>query len=334
MQPQTERNPSSSPGRPSRTSIMVAAARAFGSHDPDPSVRNPDWLAERLLGLDEMDLIEAHPLRAALAQDYREASRDFEVVGISMMMIIRTRFIDAYLESAVRNGATQVVILGAGFDSRAYRFHELLRDVAVFEIDSLATQETKKRRVAAVLGGIPGNVLYVPIDLNSHKLGDVLGKAGWRASEKTFFIWEGGSVYVAEDGVRETLRTIATQSTPGSSLVMDYASRNVIEMIKRDPNVPMNRHLTAWGEPWVFGVPDGQERDFFMEMGFESAHLFPMYSPEIILRYVTRKDGTMFGVTPGMPRTMPPPAAAAAAPGRAGSFYSLAELIVPGSRGG
>jgi len=112
MQQQTKSDALRMPSRPSRTSIMVAAERAFGSHDPDPSVRNPDWLAERLLGPDEMDLIEAHPLRAALAQDYREASRDFEVVGISMMMIIRTRFIDAYLESAVRNGAAPTRFLG------------------------------------------------------------------------------------------------------------------------------------------------------------------------------------------------------------------------------
>lgn len=320
------------PGGPSRTSILVAAARAFGSHDPDPSVRNPDWLAERLLGPDELKLISEHPLSTALAQDYREASRDVQVVGTALLMIIRTRYIDQRLENAVRNGATQVAILGAGFDSRAYRCHELLKNVAVFEVDSPATQEVKKRRVEEVLGSAPRNVTYVPVDFNVDKLGDALAQAGYRAGEKTFFTWEGVSMYIAEDGVRETLRTAATQSAPGSSLVMDYASRNVIEIIKLKPDVPSIKQLTAWGEPWVFGVPDGQEREFFAAVGLEAAQMFAVFSPETIARYVTRKDGTTFGITPGMPRPMPPPgaaAAAASAAGRAGSFYSLAELMVP-----
>ncbi len=332
MNPQAEAESLREPGRPSRTSIMVAAARAFGSHDPDPSVRNPDWLAERLLGPDELKLISEHPLSAALAQDYREAGRDLQVVGTAMMMIIRTRFIDERLVYAVRNGATQVVILGAGFDSRAYRFHESLKDAAVFEVDSPATQEIKRQRVEAVLGSAPGNVTFVPIDFNIDSLGGALVKAGFRPAEKTFFTWEGVSMYVAEEGVRQTLRTVATQSAPGSSLVMDYASRSVIEIIKNNPDLPAIKQLTAWGEPWIFGVPGGQEREFFADLGLEPAQMFAVFSPETIARYLTRKDGTTFGLTPGMPRPMPPQgagaAAAAAAAGKPGSFYSLAELIV------
>lgn len=118
---------------------MVAAARAFGAHDPDPSVRNPDWLAEHLLGPDELQLISEVPLSAALAQDYREAGRDPQVAGGAMLMIIRTRYIDERLVEAVRNGATQVVILGAGFDSRAYRLHELLRGAR-------SSRSTRRRR--------------------------------------------------------------------------------------------------------------------------------------------------------------------------------------------
>src|SRR5580692_3774956 len=118
MNPQAKNEPSENelkpePRRLSRTSIMVAVGRAFGSHDPDPSVRNPDWLAERLLGPDELGLIQEHPLASALSQDNREAGRDPLVSGTALLMIIRTRFIDERLLHAVRDGATQVVILGA-----------------------------------------------------------------------------------------------------------------------------------------------------------------------------------------------------------------------------
>jgi methyltransferase (TIGR00027 family) len=80
------------------------------------------------------------------------------------MNLIRTRFADERLESAVRAGAAQVVILGAGYDSRAYRLRELLKDVRVFEVDYGPTQEYKKRRVQEIFGCFPTNLTYVPID--------------------------------------------------------------------------------------------------------------------------------------------------------------------------
>src|SRR6188474_3057889 len=115
-------------GLPSRTSILTAAARALGSREPDPSVRNPDWLADRLIGPAELKLIEEHPIGTALDRDIRDAMNDLDVFGFVWLMLVRTRFIDEMFDRAVRSGAKQVVILGAGFDTRAHRFSELLRD--------------------------------------------------------------------------------------------------------------------------------------------------------------------------------------------------------------
>src|SRR5947208_185847 len=113
-------------GQPSRTSIVVAAARAFGAREPDASVRNPDDLAARLIGSAERRLIADHPIAAALDEDYQQARQKPEVAGFSNVMLARTRFIDDHLTQALAEGATQIVILGAGFDTRAYRFHEQL----------------------------------------------------------------------------------------------------------------------------------------------------------------------------------------------------------------
>src|SRR5579872_4147356 len=112
-------------GLPSRTSIVVAAARAFGAREPDERVRNPDSLAERLLGPEELDLIREHPIASALGEDYQQARRNPVVAGLSNFMLVRTRFIDDHLQAAIQNGATQLVILGAGFDTRPYRFRDL-----------------------------------------------------------------------------------------------------------------------------------------------------------------------------------------------------------------
>src|SRR5262245_50829080 len=109
--------------------------RAFGAREPDEQVRNPDFLVERLIGPDERHLLGAHPLATALEQPYEEAIGNIQVVITSRIMIPRTRFIDEQLDASVRQGATQFVILGAGFDTRAYRFRDKLAQVRVFEID-------------------------------------------------------------------------------------------------------------------------------------------------------------------------------------------------------
>src|SRR6516164_4094504 len=116
------------PGQPSRTSIVVAALRAFGAKEPDPSVRNPDGLAGKLITSEDLDLIAAHPISTAMRQEYAAGRRNREVAGMSNLILVRTRFIDDQLQKALESDVAQVVILGAGFDTRAYRFAEMLKE--------------------------------------------------------------------------------------------------------------------------------------------------------------------------------------------------------------
>ena len=207
-------------GRPSKTSVYVAAGRAIGAREPDPSVRNPDSLAERLLG-SPAGLGVDHPAVHALGQDYAKAIQDKEVLGSVIMMMIRTRFIDDCLRRAIEAGATQVVILGAGFDTRAYRLTDLLKDTTIFEVDRPQTQEVKKRRVAEALGGAPPNVAYVPIDFQHDNLGEVLARHGHDPACRTCFIWEGVTMYLPAAAVRATLEFVgphASGSTKRRSL--------------------------------------------------------------------------------------------------------------------
>src|SRR3989442_11167825 len=113
------------PGQPSRTSIVVAALRAFGAREPDPSVRNPDSLAERLMTADDLALIAEHPISSAMKADYQKGRQNREVAGMSNLMLIRTRFVDEQLKTAVEKGATLIDILDAALGTRANRFTEL-----------------------------------------------------------------------------------------------------------------------------------------------------------------------------------------------------------------
>jgi len=281
-------------GLPSRTSILTAAARAFGSREPDISVRNPDWVAARLIGPPELALIPEHPISKALDRDFQDAICDPDIFGFAWLMLVRTRFIDERMERAIRGGATQLVILGAGFDTRAHRFTELLKDTPIIEIDYASTQEYKKQRVEAALGGGPGNVIYAPIDFACENLGEVLRRAGFQAARRTFYICEGVSMYVPEQGMKQTLRTIASESAPGSTLLMEYLNLGGVEVLTRYP-IGMVKNAIDWGEPFVFGVPDGQDREFFLEMGLELGETLKIGSPESIKRYATRQDGSYYG---------------------------------------
>ena len=324
-------------GLPSRTSILTAAARALGSREPDASVRNPDWVAERLIGPAELALITDHPISKALGQDFQEAIYDPDVFGFTWLMLVRTRFIDELMERAIRGGATQLVILGAGFDTRVHRFTELLKDVAVIEIDFAATQEYKKRRVEAALGGAPANVSYAAIDFTRESLGEALRRAGFQPGRKTYYICEGVSMYVPEEGMKETLRAIAAESAPGSALLLEYLNRAGLELLIKHPT-GLIKTAFDWGEPFVFGVPNGQDREFFLEAGLELGEALKIGSPESVKRYAMRGDGSYYGAhlekvfqerREAALKAMDDAGRQRAAEAAAASGYWLAELAVP-----
>ena len=286
----------------SRTSIYTAAGRAVGAREPDPAARNPDDLAEQLLG-DPSKLALDHPAVRALSLGYDEAMKDVEVVNIVRMMTVRTRFIDEALERAIAGGATQLVILGAGYDSHAYRCQELLANVRVFEVDRPVTQTLKQQRVNEALGGPPANLTYVPIDFQHENLPDVLKRHGHDPTRRTFFIMEGVTMYVPEEAVRATLRFVAAHP-PGSGIVFDFVYRTMIDMIARidmatAPEVAkpyLQRFLDLIkDEPWVFGLPMDGERAYLAGLGLELREAFMIGGEDSLKRYVTKADGTQLG---------------------------------------
>jgi methyltransferase (TIGR00027 family) len=295
----------------------------LGAREPDESIRNPDYLAERLLGPEERALVADQPVVQALELDFAEARENVEAISQAVMMIIRTRFIEERLAHAIREGASQLVILGAGFDTRAYRLTDLLRSARVFEVDQPSTQEYKKRRIKEAGIKVPPNLTYVPVDFRRDKLGDILKAAGYDPTRKTFFIWEGVTMYLPEAAIEETLRWVAAQ-TPGSTILLDYVGAMVIKFfatvdLTQLPEAAKQAigrllKLTA-GEPWIFGLPDAGEREFLAKLGLELREVLPIGTEESMKRYLTRSDGTPYMTLPPRP------------PG-----YFLAEAVVPESQ--
>jgi methyltransferase (TIGR00027 family) len=256
------------PGKPAVTALETTAYRAIGAKHPDPAIRNDDYLAERFLGAEERAILKAEGSQAVLAALELDSDAAWKSLGPGMgfatAVHARTRYIDEMFKESLAAGATQVVILGAGLDSRAYRFAPMLRGARVFEVDFPPTQEYKKKRVREVLNALPAHVTYVPIDFTKEDLATVLRQAGYDTTRKTAFVWEGVTFYIPEAAVNGTLRFVASNSAPGSRIVFDYFLASAL----RTPGIAaLNKRLTALGEPFIFGIPDDNRDQFISRQG-------------------------------------------------------------------
>ncbi len=279
------------PGQISWTSQVAAAYRAVGAWDPDPRTRNPDYLAGRLI---DKDFI-ASQLR--LPGNFASALNTLRRRGGTTFfyMYVRTHYIDQVLHQEAFRGAEQVVILGAGLDSRAYRFALEFPKVKFFEVDLPATQVDKKRRVKAALGVVPAGVAYVAVDFDKDDLGQALAKAGYAKNRRTLFIWEAVSYYLQEAGVRATLEFVAKQSAPGSRLVFDYLTREALERIKAGKSGQRGAAARArHGEPFTFGIPRGQGRAFLAQSGLTLVE--ELAARQMVGRFLVGGAGQVLGL--------------------------------------
>ena len=275
--------------RPSATALEAAAYRVLGSRHPDPAIRNTDVLAEKLLGPAERAILKETGATMVLDALEMDTERAWTTLGPRSVFArgvhVRTRHIDDVLAESLRAGATQVVILGAGLDSRAYRFGDALRGVRVFELDLPQTQNYKKARVREVFGGLPAHVTYAPIDFGTQDLATVLKGAGYDSSKRTLFIWEGVTMYVPEPGIDATLRAVATIAAPGSRIVFDYFTERALRD-RQSVLAAVAKNVAAVGEPFIFGMPGDDAAAFLGARGFSvvsdfgSADLGRKYLPK------------------------------------------------------
>ena len=189
--------------------------------------------------------------------------------GHHAYVLARTRYIDDFLVESLAPEVRQVLVLGAGFDSRAYRFADRLRGTRVFEVDHPATSAIKRRKVEAIFGGVPDHVALVPVDFNRDRLGDALERAGFRAGLRSIVLWEGTVPYLASAAADETLRFLASTCGPGSRLIFDYLVDSVI-----DGTCDYRGAATEYArmketpEPFVFGIAPEDIEAFLSARGF------------------------------------------------------------------
>lgn len=189
--------------------------------------------------------------------------------GVSGFLAVRTRLFDDYVLKRTREGIRQYVILGAGLDSRAYRFADQLSGIRIFEVDHPLSQAVKKQRTAK-FGRLSGQVHYVPVDFTKDDMLTCLINAGYDPNLPTVFTLEGVVMYLDEGSVRKTLSVIQEHSGAGSSVMFDYVYAAALDgRLKSRVISHMNSLQYIFNEPVLFGIEQGEVESFLRSIGFD-----------------------------------------------------------------
>jgi len=208
--------------RASRTAEQVALFRALETARRRDRIFN-DPLAVRFLTPGYRALARCARIRPIGRR--LEAYIDTRWSGPRASAVARTRLIDDLVTSAA---AQQALVLGAGYDSRAYRL-PALAGVPVFEADHPATQSAKRDLLhRAVSPAGRRHVRFVAVDFLHDRLRTALEAAGFDERKRTVVVWEGVTNYLTADAVDATLRDLAALLAPGSRIVFTYIDRAVL----------------------------------------------------------------------------------------------------------
>jgi methyltransferase (TIGR00027 family) len=239
--------------------------RAIESLRPDDERICYDPVASKLMGPFWSCLSRNKFIRKRLIRQM-----DNEISGVANWIAARTKYLDDFVRAEIKAGIKQLVILGAGYDTRAYRLHELGEQVKVSELDDLATLKFKVARVKIALGSFPKNIVYVPIDFSSEKLEAKLVQRFYDRNLKTLFIWEGVTMYLTAEAVDQTLAFIEGNSGEGSSVVFDYLFESVVNGTSDLMEAKKLRQTTAnLCEPLLFGIREDSIEGFLSSRGFD-----------------------------------------------------------------
>jgi len=190
--------------------------------------------------------------------------------GLSSSIIARVRYFDDFVKKSIEDGLEQLVIFGAGYDTRAYRIEELKENIKVFEVDHPNTQSFKIQKIKEIFGFIPDHVVYVPVDFETEKFGQKLFDEGYDNSKKTLFVMEGLVMYIPPSAVDELLSFIVENSAKGSSIIFDYYPESVVDgTCKLEIGNNIRNHVIEQGEPLQFGIDEEKLEKFLSKRGFK-----------------------------------------------------------------
>lgn len=246
----------------SRTAAYTCFSRACAMREEVPQFRGSDYLAEVILPLLPRFMLDCAPLRKFMMHKMFPA-------GIYEYVCARTKVIDEVFLQALQYRFVQIVLLGAGFDTRALRFAEQNHGTKIFELDVATTQEPKLAIFRKKRLNLPAELVFTAIDFDRQDILDVLLRSGYQDRRKTLFLWEGVSMYLSTQAVDKTLAFIREYAAQGSQIVFDYIHTSVLRHENRYyGEQDIFETVAKAGEGWTFGLEEGEVESFLKKRGF------------------------------------------------------------------
>ena len=254
---------------PSQTALTVAFGIHLACRDhvlrhlfgEDALARQNRLIARTTDGARRLQALE-NPIHRGVAR----LKERFLLPGITSHYVLRKRMVRDASQAAVADGMTQVVVLGAGFDTATIGLAETCPGLRAFEIDTPATIEAKQQ---AAQGMIPSNLTLVAADLSDVALADLLGQIpGFDATAPTLFVCEGLLMYLSRVDVARTLRALRAAAPAGARLVMTA----VPPMHGSESNVPalLRLYLRWLGEPLAWMESKATINAFLSQQGWQA----------------------------------------------------------------
>ena len=269
----------------SRTAAYTCFSRGCATREKDSRFRGPDTMAEILFPPLARLALNIAPVR-------RMMIRRMFPPGLHEYVFVRTKVMDAAFVEAQEEHIPQIVLLGAGFDTRALRFAGRNRGTKIFELDAPTTQQAKIGVLRRKKIPLPAELVYVPIDFDQEEVAEVLEKAGYQAGQRCLFLWEGVTMYLSAQAVDKTLEFIRRSSAPGSRLVFDYLHASVLRKENRYYGEQKAYDMVSKvGEGWTFGLEEGEVGPFLAKRGFGLVQHYT--SVELEKLYLTKPDGSL-----------------------------------------
>lgn len=267
----------------SRTAEWTCMSRAASSFETEPHYHSDDAIAAKLAPGWVQALLHTRVGRGifhlCLAQK-----------GMYEYVIARTKYIDAAYEDALEGSFNQIVIFGAGFDSRALRFNTTMERTRVFELDAPVTQKAKIERYRECGFTVPSNLTFVAVDFEKDSVPDRLAEAGVVAGHRSLFILEGVLMYLEAEAVEGTFQLLEYLGGHGSRVVFDYVRGTVIRGEGGlYGELGAARAVAGVKENWTFGIDPKEVEGFVAKYGFRLLEHLDAHDLERL--YFTDSDG-------------------------------------------
>ncbi len=267
----------------SRTAEWTCICRAASALETNPCYHSDDTLALKILPAPIKQLIQI--------PWYRRLHCRWGIPrGMYEYVIARTKYMDAVYQQAISDHLDQIILLGAGFDTRAIRFPVDDGHTQIYEFDSFHTQQTKLNLYRQNHIPLPTGITFEAVDFVRESLAERLAAIGFPKNKRCLFLMEGVSMYLEPAAIHQTFLTLTQVAGSQSRIAFDYIYLDVLRREGRHyGETEIMTAVSGVNEAWQFGIEQGKVEQFLSQYGWRLVN--HMSAKEMEANYFTDEDG-------------------------------------------